>query len=183
VTLTGPPGWSDYAMCAGHNYGQTTPDGWTGAGYRAFYPGQNRYLNSAQTDMYEIWSGWQYVMTFLRIRDGTSNTFLFGEKHVPLGTTDGPVYNGDYQSQYIKFAGRWGTQDPVTRRWTNEFPLVTEPRFAGVNYNVVFAAWIHPGVGQFAMCDGSVRAIPASVSIDVLYRLANRDDGEVVGDF
>jgi hypothetical protein len=41
----------------------------------------------------------------------------------------------------------------------------------------------HPGVVQFAISDGSVRAISTSISTRVLGYLANRADGNAVGDF
>ena len=41
----------------------------------------------------------------------------------------------------------------------------------------------HPGICQFVLCDGSVRALPNSIDVTVLTRLAMRADGQVVGDF
>jgi hypothetical protein len=41
----------------------------------------------------------------------------------------------------------------------------------------------HPSVCQFVLCDGSVRAIPPNIDLKILTRLANRHDGEPIGDF
>jgi prepilin-type processing-associated H-X9-DG protein len=41
----------------------------------------------------------------------------------------------------------------------------------------------HEGVVQFAMADGSVRAISTSISTTVLGDLTNRHDGDTVGEF
>ena len=42
---------------------------------------------------------------------------------------------------------------------------------------------IHPGVVQFALCDGSVRQISKAINIDTLGRLSERDDGEAIADY
>lgn len=42
-----------------------------------------------------------------------------------------------------------------------------------------FGSW-HPGACQFVFCDGSVRAIPPSVTIDVLTNLGLPRDGNVI---
>jgi hypothetical protein len=41
----------------------------------------------------------------------------------------------------------------------------------------------HPGICQFALCDGSVRNIQNNIHIDILSRLSNREDGQPIGDF
>jgi hypothetical protein len=41
----------------------------------------------------------------------------------------------------------------------------------------------HPGICQFALCDGSVRPIPVNIDLKILTRLGNREDGESIGDF
>jgi len=41
----------------------------------------------------------------------------------------------------------------------------------------------HPGICQFVLCDGSVKAIQTNINLQILTRLANREDGETIGDF
>jgi prepilin-type N-terminal cleavage/methylation domain-containing protein/prepilin-type processing-associated H-X9-DG protein len=113
------------------------------------------------------------------IIDGTSNTFLAGEKHVPVGmfgrakVGDGPLYSGAWTC----FAGRIaGIEDPLARGPTDITPS------AGVVDGVYARKFgsFHPGVCQFAFCDGSVRAIKTTIDTANLRRLAVRNDGEVI---
>jgi prepilin-type N-terminal cleavage/methylation domain-containing protein len=112
------------------------------------------------------------------IVDGTSNTFLAGEKHVPLGTFghlkvgDGSVYSGAWTS----FSGRVaGLEDPLARGADD------------LSKSVAGDAWwarrfgsYHTGICQFVFCDGSVRAISTSIDPTNLRRMAVRNDREVI---
>jgi prepilin-type N-terminal cleavage/methylation domain-containing protein/prepilin-type processing-associated H-X9-DG protein len=113
------------------------------------------------------------------ITDGTSNTFLAGEKHVPVGmfgrlkVGDGPIYSGAWTC----FAGRIaGIEDPLAQFNTDVIPST----------GVIDGIWArkfgsyHPGVCQFVFCDGSVRAIRNNIDSENLRRLAVRNDGEVI---
>ena len=187
VTRTGPYGWGDYAICGGQGTQQTgmtwTPHQWNGFGYRAWHPNTGSYLNSAQVDMFEIWPGWKYMRKYRDITDGVSNTFAFGEKHYPPTSTGGVIYNGDNQSQYMRFAGREGTQDPVTKKWTIENTLITDPTYTASDWPLRFTSTNHAGVGMFALADGSVRPVQADISVETLHRLGVVNDGLVVGDY
>ncbi|WP_254508291.1 DUF1559 domain-containing protein [Anatilimnocola floriformis] len=113
------------------------------------------------------------------IEDGTSNTFLVGEKHVPLKmfgrlkVGDGPIYSGAWSA----FPGRIaGLEDPLARSPTDITPS------AGVVdgiYARKFGSY-HPSVCQFVFCDGSTRAIKTSIDGVSLRALAVRNDGEVI---
>src|SRR5262245_37464262 len=105
---TGPSGGGAYAICGGSNY--VLPSDWNGAGYRAWYTDRATYLNPAQVSAYESWTSWRYMINFQRITDGTSSTLLAGEKYVPPDRSGGVIWNGDYQSNYVRFAGRDGTR-------------------------------------------------------------------------
>jgi prepilin-type N-terminal cleavage/methylation domain-containing protein len=118
-------------------------------------------------------TGWRSYTKFASITDGTSNTLLIGEKHVPLGrfgqesAGDGSIYNGDpANNNAARIAGP-------------SHPLARTPRDA---YNVQFGSY-HADVCQFVLCDGSVRAIPVTVNGTVLSRLSVRNDSQVVPDF
>ena len=80
---------------------------------------------------------------------------------------DGSIYNGDPENQNAaRVAGRGN-------------PLAISPKVA---YNRQFGSY-HPGVCQFVMCDGSVMALPVSVSELVLSRLSNRHDGQPIPNY
>lgn len=106
------------------------------------------------------------------VADGTSNTFLVGEMHVPLGKLaavpdNGPLYDGSrfYNSTRVAGAG---------------VPLAQSPtdRVGGMGL-FAFGSW-HPGVCHFAYADGRVAAVDVGVGSDLLERLANRADGQSV---
>jgi prepilin-type N-terminal cleavage/methylation domain-containing protein len=119
------------------------------------------------------------IVNFGGITDGTSSTFLAGEKHVPQGmfgrakVGDGPLYSGSWTA----FAGRIaGIEDPLARG-PNDLD-----RSGGIQDGVYarrFGSW-HPGVCQFVFCDGSTRAVRTSIDTANLRRFAVRNDGEVI---
>lgn len=119
---------------------------------------------------------------FNHISDGTSNTFLIGEKHIPvkwfglgMGTPsgdggDGSVYNGDHEWHFCRVAGP-------------SYPLAMSPTdtsgSAGTNYHSMFGSY-HSGVVQFVFCDASVRALTPGIPTATLALLSQRDDGQVI---
>ncbi len=104
------------------------------------------------------------------VTDGTSSTFLFGEKFVPingLGTfpIDSPAYDGDHLPASARLAG-------PGLRLANGPSDVLADMFS-------FGSW-HPGGVHFAMVDGSVRFLSPDTDTKVLGSLANRRDARVV---
>ncbi len=121
-------------------------------------------------------------VNFGTITDGTSNTFLIGEKHVPqiglyqVNYGDSSIFNG----YWIPYCGRLaGFEDPIALG-PNDVSLSSS---AGIYANAIqarrFGSW-HPGVCGFVLCDGSVRHISNSLDGTTLERLAKRSDGLVV---
>jgi prepilin-type N-terminal cleavage/methylation domain-containing protein len=118
-------------------------------------------------------------VTMSGVSDGTSNTFLIGEKHVPqagIGRSlagDGPAYSGSWTT----FAGRIaGIEDPIAKGPTDLTPSTSGDGF----YARKFGSW-HTGVCQFAFTDGSVRAVRTSLDTTNLRWLSGRADGNVIG--
>jgi prepilin-type N-terminal cleavage/methylation domain-containing protein len=123
---------------------------------------------------------------FASITDGLSNTLLVGEKHVPLGVfgnnwippppyytssppdnpADGCIYNGEFPWVIARAAG---PVNPLAKG-PNESPQMN------------FGSY-HPGVCQFVLADGSVRALPVSIDPNVLGLLAGRNDGQAIPDY
>ncbi|HVA48939.1 MAG TPA: DUF1559 domain-containing protein [Pirellulales bacterium] len=101
-----------------------------------------------------------------QIRDGTSHTYLVGEKCVTLG----PVDYGDDQGLYAGY-------DYDTVRWTLRPPLHDQ---GGTPVQEFGSA--HPNGFQVVLCDGSVRQIGFEIDASVHRRLGNRQDGVPIDD-
>ncbi len=114
----------------------------------------------------KITEDWIDKVTIAEILDGMSNTILIGEPHVPFGEENtppfnGPAYNGRFLSHFARIGG----------------PGVPLAHDANDHRASQFAfGSSHTGVVQFALADGSVRAIPTTISTQVLGYLTNRQD-------
>jgi len=108
-----------------------------------------------------------------QVRDGSSNTYMLGEKY--LNPDDYLTGNcaadnrGMYQGQDFD-VNRWaGTSDTLRPRQDN-------PAYE-VNYAFGSA---HSGGYNTVLCDGSVRTISYSIDQEIHRRLGNRKDGQPV---
>ena len=173
-----PGGLSDYASCGGHN-------GATGAliiGHaEGITPGGQRIIGSfASAPPGTVLTKWRGQTDFASITDGLSNTLLIGEKHIRPNSLHGKnedrsVFSGGNANNYRRLAGRQPTNPPTDR------PLVHDPNDQlGPVVNSSFGSR-HPGNCQFVFCDGSVKPIPVTVSLETLTRLARRNDGQTLG--
>jgi prepilin-type N-terminal cleavage/methylation domain-containing protein/prepilin-type processing-associated H-X9-DG protein len=172
-TTLGAPG--DYAGNAGSdNPSGEAPPYWT--------PSANGVLITAQMfNGGSIDRKWQSEMSFDRIPDGLSRTFLVGEKHIPYGylKRQGSLYNGDNQSNCARVAGRFA---PIANDPTDDTMCRTR---SGCTRCVCdnFGSW-HAGVSQFLFCDGHVSAMSTNTSLILIEHLAQRADAApVVGEF
>jgi prepilin-type N-terminal cleavage/methylation domain-containing protein/prepilin-type processing-associated H-X9-DG protein len=160
----------DYAGCVGtvNNY-PTAPTDISWASTRA-----NGALIQGQAPVGGSFKG---LTTFNSITDGTSNTFLAGEKHVPQGmfgrlkVGDGSIYNGIWTTYSGRLAG---PEDPLAKGPTDLTPSTLGDAF----YARRFGSY-HSGVCQFVFCDGSVKPVQVSIDAVNLRRLSVRNDGEV----
>jgi len=118
-------------------------------------------------------TGWNDQIAIRDVRDGTSNTVMIGEPFIPHGEMTKSPYNGPaYFGRHFQNFSRVGGPG---------VPLAHSPNDQrGTIYSFGSA---HAGVVEFALCDGSVRAISTSVSSRVLGNLCNRHDGFAVGEF
>lgn len=105
------------------------------------------------------------------VTDGLSNTVLLGE--VAYGTIGGVDYRG----------GLW-----IGTPWNSGYLCAqtalnasTEFRIFGTNPSAYSS--FHTGRAQFVLADGSVRFISENVNGQTLSHLADRADGEVLGEF
>jgi prepilin-type N-terminal cleavage/methylation domain-containing protein/prepilin-type processing-associated H-X9-DG protein len=102
------------------------------------------------------------------ITDGTSNTYLIGEKNLNplnyetgLGEDDNETWSTGYNNDNF----RCGYDPPEADR-------------SGFSYKYRFGS-AHAGVWQMAFCDGHVEALSYDIDIEVHRNHANRFDGRV----
>jgi prepilin-type N-terminal cleavage/methylation domain-containing protein len=111
-----------------------------------------------------------YGVRFAEITDGLSNTFMVGEKHVPIERLgeyawDCSIYDGHNYQCSCRAAGPG-------------FPLADSIHDPGWKFGSY-----HHHLCQFAMADGSVRVVPVSTRPYTLGLLADRSDGLVIPDY
>jgi len=129
---------------------------------------------------------WGTSVRFRDIFDGLTSTFLFGEKHIPLDDLGKTGYD---RSNDFMFADTsiWATDgsghqargggpglgiaksgnEPASRYVFN--PLAHKGSV------FVFGSY-HPGISQFALSDGGVRAVNVNLDETTLGQLCNRHD-------
>jgi prepilin-type N-terminal cleavage/methylation domain-containing protein len=107
-----------------------------------------------------------------KIADGTSNTFLIGEKHVRAGHFG---KSGDGDEAYYSGMG----YDSAQRVAGPGYPLARDPFDDHAHRQDLFGG-PHVGVCQFVMADGHVVALSVNIDETNLGRLAHRADGQVI---
>ncbi|GAB5441012.1 MAG: DUF1559 domain-containing protein [Fuerstiella sp.] len=124
-------------------------------------------------DEHGIKRDWLDRVRMADVLDGTSNTILIGEPHVPRDQNLTSPYNGPaYYGRYLTNIARIGGPGvPIAQN-------PDDPRAGNYSFGSR-----HVGIVQFALTDGSVRAVSTSISTRLLGRLTNRSDGGVVDAF
>jgi len=109
------------------------------------------------------------------ITDGTSQTFLVGEKHSVFSKWgqsgpswgEGAIWNGDFPRNFSRIGGqtKWNLgqgRDDLVGPW-----------------HCKFGSW-HPGICQFLFADGRVTSLSNATDMDTLQKLSCRNDGLVI---
>lgn len=135
-------------------------------------------------------------ISYRQIRDGASNTMLVGERtydhftRVDLGWMSGTAatlrsaaYN--INQQQLNFAVNKKTfgsfeindgQEAEDESATEDEPVSAEFMVGGFSSR-------HTGGAQFVLADGSVRFLSENMAPEVIANIADREDGEMIGDF
>jgi prepilin-type N-terminal cleavage/methylation domain-containing protein len=122
---------------------------------------------------------WIGQVRWANITDGTSNTTLFGEKHIRPNS-----YRGKNEDRSIFSSVRnthrrmMGIAPDGTVR-----PLLPPQAQTQAAANSSFGSH-HPQVCQFTFCDGSVKPLKLTANLETLTYLVTRDDGQAInGDY
>jgi hypothetical protein len=121
---------------------------------------------------------WTPAVNLLSITDGTSNTLMFGEKHIRPNSLRGKnedrsVFGGQNNS-VRRMAGTAANGD--------QRPLRDPRDQNGALANTSFGG-PHTGVCQFVLCDGSVRTVAVTTPLATLTALVGRSDGLIVNNY
>jgi prepilin-type N-terminal cleavage/methylation domain-containing protein len=113
------------------------------------------------------------------IVDGTSNTLMVGEYTTVTHRTRTTFWAYSYTSYNQSSA-----VPPQTRQFLNNFDECVNIGGAGDN-NPCKRAWasMHPGIVNFLLCDGAVRALNKNIDTFLFADLATIAGGEVTADF
>lgn len=174
---------SDYAACAGDQY---MPEGGPNSGRGPLnlpdgraYTRLRRWDNSDDATNSPA-TGISYRRSMIKIADitdGTSNTYMLGEKYMNSDTyltgTDGndneQMYSG-YDCDIFRSTYYSSSQGPT------HVPVRDQPGIAGLlSFGSAHAAGVN-----MAFCDGSVQVIGYSIAPIVHKNLGNRKDGKVI---
>jgi prepilin-type N-terminal cleavage/methylation domain-containing protein len=107
------------------------------------------------------------------IKDGESNTMLFGEKYLNPEMYETGGNGGDNESMYT------GNNNDVNRAFGLTGAAIIRQDTQGANYYDGFGS-AHPGASFFVRCDGSVTSISYSVDPAAYVKLGSRADGQVI---
>lgn len=128
---------------------------------------------------------------FRQVRDGCSNTLMFGERRLDdfqnvqdLGWMSGTsatlrntavsLNTGTYST--TRFSG--GGYGEAFSEEEIELPAAPDPVQATGGFSSR-----HTGGAQFCVADGSVRFISENIDVDVFSFLGNREDGQFIGEY
>lgn len=109
--------------------------------------------------------------TVAAVTDGTSNTYIVGEKSLMIDSYETGTSQGDDDTMFYG-----GNADNLRMTMTSD---VLAPDWSNVDTTFQFGS-AHPSCFNMALCDGSVHAINYTIDPETHRCLGNRNDGEAV---
>jgi hypothetical protein len=106
--------------------------------------------------------------------DGTSNQFIFGEKHMPIGILGTETVAFRHDQNYLAATNGNGRDWACGRAVCEQYPLAT-PRDTNAPQRY-FGSW-HAGVCNFLLGDGAVRSVSVTAPGKTLGHFAHVSDG------
>ncbi|QJW95658.1 DUF1559 domain-containing protein [Frigoriglobus tundricola] len=128
-------------------------------------------------------------VTITGITDGTSNTFMFGERN-RLDPTYDRIYGGGTAGAFGQRSGwAWSNNLPgfdylfgavQTINWVMPTNLTSDPGYVNEDQRFSVYGSQHTNGANFCFADGSVRYLTNSVPVLILQELSTRANGEVI---
>ncbi len=185
-------GRSDYAMNSGHAYVELGggPDDYAQA--RAWDANQqwaSDGVGAANAQIKSNLTGISYErseISIRRITDGTSKTYMIGEKYIPVAQYETGIDHGDnetwctgFNNDNFRATGRWNGTEIVEAAPVPDTTPVDTLRDGPIETWLWRFGSAHPGGWQVAFCDGSVDTVSYDIDWQVHRDLGNRADGNV----
>ena len=165
---------SDYAACSG----TVNPNG--KGGNNDYYGTSGNITNISRSTIEDFNASASQQLTGVihaysntsdgQVRDGFSNTYLIGEKYMNASNYETGKDGADNETGY---AGHGN--DTCRGAFADTAETVMQDR-AGLQKHLLFGS-THAGSFNMGFCDGSVQKISYSISFDVHYCLAHKNDG------
>jgi prepilin-type N-terminal cleavage/methylation domain-containing protein len=165
------------------NATSTPPERYAAGSYAANWGPSTASVNLDDTPLLSRGVFYRNSSTKFRdIADGLSNTLGLGER------TNGPIRTSSGISHgHASFESAWCCAarevTDVTDDHGHMVLFETQYRPNEIDSDDKGLSAPHVGIGQFAMCDGSVRTISENIDAGVYNSLGTRSAGEVVGEF
>lgn len=163
------------------------PDMWVPKSYEALKSEPVQWTDTSDSSSVYYQSGVSYYRSEVRpsmITDGTSTTYLFGEKflapalYLDINLNNGVSVMGDNQTAW---AGYEWDNHRVARNPASKWPQEAyQPQMDNNDEafsNIYGFGSAHPGALHMVYCDGSVRSVSYDIGEETHRALAHRSDG------